>query len=213
MINNTQPKHFCKGFIICLIAFGCLSILVQIQMTMGIDGYFQKMFQDTPHHIRKLFTHMDEVFAPANDLYFAFIISAIILSVSVCKHHFAEGLHATSLLAGSTAIAGAANVILKPVFGRIRPDHSSGFSYPSAHAMLAFAFFVPLFYLLSRHILNRTRRYSIITIGLIPALVIGFSRVYLEKHYVTDIAGGFLLSAAIFFGLLFLNQRLVPLHQ
>lgn len=175
---------------------------------MGIDRYFQEIFQDTPPHMRRLFTHMDKVFAPENDLYFAFIISAVILSVSVYKHNFADGLHATVLLSGSTLIAGVADVILKPVFGRIRPDHSSGFSYPSAHATLAFAFFVPVFYLLSRHIRNRAGRYGIVSLGFMPVLLIGFSRVYLEKHYVTDIAGGYLLGAVIFFGLLILNEML-----
>lgn len=182
-------------------------------MTMGLDSYFQRIFQDTPHHIRKLVTHMDKVFSPENDLYFACIISAVTLSVSVYKHHFADGLHATVLLAGSTSFAAATNAILKPVFGRIRPDHSSGFSYPSTHAMLTFAFFIPLFYLLSCSISNRAGRYSVVILGLIPTFVIGFSRVYLEKHYITDVAGGYLLSAAIFFGLLLLSQYFAPLHR
>lgn len=175
----------------------------------GARQLFPKNFSDTPHYIRKLITHMDKVFSPENDLYFACIISAVTLSVSVYKHHFADGLHATVLLAGSTSFAAGTNTILKPVFGRIRP----GFSYPSTHAMLAFAFFIPLFYLLSCNISNRAGRYSVVILGFIPTFVIGFSRVYLEKHYVTDVAGGYLLSAAIFFGLLLLSQYFAPLHR
>lgn len=211
--NGIQSKHLYKWFIGYLIAFACISILVQSHMMMGLDSYFQRMFRYTPHYTRHMFTQMDKVFSPINDFYFACILSAILLSASVYNHHFVKGLRATVLLAGSTSIAAVANMIFKPIFGRIRPDNSSGFSYPSAHAMLAFSFFVPLFYLLSRNISSRAGRYSVEILGFMPVLFIGFSRVYLEKHYITDIAGGYLLSAAIFCGLLLLNQRLALLKK
>lgn len=90
------------------------------------------------------------------------------------------------------------NVWLKVLFARERPEstvhlvEAYSLSYPSGHAMSAFAFYGFLIYLAWR-LLDKawTKIVATIVCGLI-ILAIGFSRVYLGVHYPSDVIAGFL---------------------
>jgi membrane-associated phospholipid phosphatase len=96
-----------------------------------------------------------------------------------------------------TGVGGAAviNSLLKLIFQRARPDlwepliHEASFSFPSGHAMVSSALACSVVY-----ILWRTRwRWWAIGLGLIYALVIGLTRLYLGVHYPTDVLAGWLV--------------------
>jgi len=98
-------------------------------------------------------------------------------------------------------IAGAEifTAISKIVFHRPRPElaiyleHS--FSFPSGHATIAVAFYGFLIYMLTRHFAKWKTRVNVFFAGLIIILLIGFSRLYLGVHYVSDVWGGYLVGA------------------
>ncbi len=85
---------------------------------------------------------------------------------------------------------------LKELFERTRPTGealtiASGYSMPSGHAMLSMAFYGFLAVLLLR---QRNRPYSWWAAGLLLlVLLIGFSRIYLNVHYLSDVLAGFIL--------------------
>lgn len=74
--------------------------------------------------------------------------------------------------------------IVKTIFSRSRPtDIISGFSFPSTHAVLAFAFA----YILSREEPKLRNWFYIL------ATLISFSRIYLGVHYPLDVVAGALV--------------------
>jgi len=95
-------------------------------------------------------------------------------------------------------------LLLKRLFGRARPETpllfaARGKSFPSGHAMMSVCFYGFLL-----HILLLTASgtglqilFSIVCITLI--LLIGFSRVYLQVHYATDVLAGFIIGSAWLF--------------
>jgi membrane-associated phospholipid phosphatase len=96
--------------------------------------------------------------------------------------------------------AHALNEALKEGFQRARPESvqvltmTNGYSFPSGHTMVAAAFYVFLAYLLWR-LLRGWRRWVSLGGLLSLVVVIGWSRLYLGAHFLTDVVGGFLAGA------------------
>lgn len=99
------------------------------------------------------------------------------------------------------SIAGSVSFTLigKIVFHRARPNVAmyteNSFSFPSGHATIAVAFYGFLTYLLIRNSKKWKYKINIFFAGSITILLIGFSRLYLGVHYVSDVWGGYLVGA------------------
>lgn len=87
----------------------------------------------------------------------------------------------------------------KVVFHRARPNVAiypeNSFSFPSGHATIAIAFYGFLAYILIKNAKQWKRKINIFFTGLILIILIGFSRLYLGVHYVSDVWGGYLAGA------------------
>jgi undecaprenyl-diphosphatase len=84
---------------------------------------------------------------------------------------------------------------LKFLFNRPRPDipllnEVSGFSFPSGHAFMSFAFFGLLIYVIDKQIKNYWIKGILITLFTVIIIIIGMSRIYLRVHYASDVLAG-----------------------
>ena len=80
---------------------------------------------------------------------------------------------------------------------RIRPEAGAltmlDFSFPSGHATISMAMYGYLAYLLVRSTNKKTAHLAILLLAEVLIILIGFSRLYLGVHYVSDIVAGYLV--------------------
>jgi membrane-associated phospholipid phosphatase len=105
--------------------------------------------------------------------------------------------HDAALLVVTLVGAQLLTWILKAIFERPRPSFedpvatANWFSFPSGHALSAVAFYGALAYVFADRLRSpRARLVGFGAVGLLVA-VIGFSRLYLGVHYLTDVLAGY----------------------
>ncbi len=87
------------------------------------------------------------------------------------------------------------NFILKVLFARARPVlwdriiHVGHHSFPSGHAMVSIVVYGYIEYILMKQFPQYEKQISTLTVALITA--IGFSRLYLGVHWLTDVTAGY----------------------
>lgn len=104
----------------------------------------------------------------------------------------------TLAVAWVLAVAGNAllNILLKEIFERARPIHehgvlvADGWSFPSGHSSGSVVAYGMLAYLLTR-LVSADWRLPILMSAVAVAFTTGFSRVFLQVHYVSDVLAGF----------------------
>ena len=105
-----------------------------------------------------------------------------------------------ALLVAGTAGGELLVFILKAIFRRPRPVpifpglSVLGTSFPSAHAFAAFVFYGLVVYMLLGSVRNLQKRFYLVLGGSFVAMLIGFSRIYLGVHWLSDVLGGFALA-------------------
>jgi undecaprenyl-diphosphatase len=101
----------------------------------------------------------------------------------------------------TTVIGGQlTGMIIKRIVERPRPAGglypADSFSFPSGHALIAVAFYGAVLYYIWKNVADKFWRNALLFLGGIIILLIGFSRLYLGVHYLTDVIGGFIFGGA-----------------
>ena len=87
--------------------------------------------------------------------------------------------------------------LLKNIFVRTRPIPSltsmMGYSFPSGHATTSAAFFLLMIYFFKNRFKSRYSRALFIILNVLLFSLVGFSRIYLNMHWTSDVVAGFAL--------------------
>jgi membrane-associated phospholipid phosphatase len=108
------------------------------------------------------------------------------------------------LVAVTMTVGSLAGAFAKVVVQRQRPPAAFALihqpvsrSFPSGHALASILFFTLLAFVLWRTVgTTPRRRFAIVAVCALGALLVGLSRVYLGVHWPTDVVGGWYLGAA-----------------
>ena len=109
----------------------------------------------------------------------------------------APGFLAASSL-GTAALVAAIKLLIarpRPRIGAIVATYG-GYAFPSGHSAQAVAAYAALAFLIARSVGSWRRRVIVWAAAVMLAAVIGFSRLYLGAHWLTDVLGGFALGGA-----------------
>lgn len=123
-----------------------------------------------------------------------FIVGAVVSAIFILRKRF------VALVAFWLVMGGMGMSIRygKNFISRARPSDVAyyeveHFSFPSGHATTALALYGFLAYFLFRHYHKSQNQYAYLWAALVLSIIVGFSRIYLGVHYLSDVLAGFLL--------------------
>ncbi len=194
--NMKRLQEFLEKYLLWIIAFIGL-ILFMIIVVRLRNNTIQSFDSYIYNHIKELISpNMTNIFKVITEFGNVYIMIPVIILILIFsndksfKKYFIYNLISIFIL----------NNILKIIFTRSRPLDinliiETGYSFPSGHSMISFAFYGFLAYFIYHTNLNcYLKILYILLLGLL-VLLIGISRIYLGVHYASDVLGGFAISA------------------
>ena len=141
------------------------------------------------------------------------------LSVLLCLLLLGSGKSWQAMLISSSLLTTIISVhVAKLMFRRPRPSTTellvampSDWSFPSAHTAQATAFFLSVT-LIAFQILHPVWATLVALLSLLIVGIVGYSRIYLQVHYVSDVLAGMVLAALIVSAVRFIIPLLPWLH-
>jgi membrane-associated phospholipid phosphatase len=173
--------------VLCLVGFLGMALIAATQHFSDLDHYTRALVQRTQLPI------MDVAMSGVSSLGADYgVLALITLGVGLLWSRSRRWALALPLLMTGT---GVLQLVAKWAVDRPRPNLAA-WGFPSGHVLSLVVFFGLMVYLLA--IFAQTRRSRWLGYGGCVAIVlaVAFSRLYLEAHWVSDVAGGFTLGIA-----------------
>ena len=187
-----------------LITTGCSCLFMALVVGILIGGplvRFDRSTADTLHTYAYGASdltnslHIVGILGSLEALALVSLLVAVVLLVQRCWSSLAAWL--VAVLGGE-----ALNLLLKDLFARPRPHFErpllveTSYSFPSGQAMESLVVYGMLAYFAVLTFRGRGKRAGSVVGAAVLVILIGFSRVYLGAHYVSDVIGGFAAGGA-----------------
>jgi len=139
------------------------------------------------------FTQIAKLIHYGFDTIALFIITLLIAVYLLYKHYRTDALLLVGAMLGDFVIV----AIVKRLIHSARPLNGiiqeAGFSFPSGHAMAAVVLLGLLTYFIWQHFKSRNVKILSGVLFILISLVVGFSRIYLNVHWLSDVVGAYAL--------------------
>lgn len=205
MLSNMRKKCLLVGIIIM-----SLLLLVWTVMTDGWIVPIDVRIEYWLYASRSLSWNQFFTFVTAFGNWKFVGLSTLLITALFASHgrkHNAFALLTT--LIGAEATAGISKLILeRPRPMGIGVFNETSFSFPSGHATVALAFYGFLGYLLWRKKKQPLEKRVVLILTTLVILLVGFSRLYLGLHYLSDVIGGYLISTIwLLIGIIIMKRK------
>ncbi|MFA6407439.1 MAG: LssY C-terminal domain-containing protein [Candidatus Paceibacterota bacterium] len=187
-------------------------------LDIAIDVLFLDPFVNADRRIMNLVAALRNIPAAENFLFFTSLGNwEVVISLSMAAFLILllfKKKNAALVFAGSVISGAGFTYFLKLIVHRIRPGiafsmiEQGGYSFPSGHAIIAFALYGMLGYFVMRVVKHRFLKILMVLATLTFVVLIGLSRVYLGVHWISDVvAGWFLGFSVLVFWITFFKER------
>jgi membrane-associated phospholipid phosphatase len=176
-------------FLLCLLVFSFMAREVFVHQDKGLDTALFAFAASHRSDNMTLLMRFFSFFASAEYLLVA--PALLVLGMAWFRRLRWYALKVLVISFTSTML----NQLLKRLFERPRPETAmldqSGLSFPSGHAMIGGSFYGLLIYIIWREVENPFWRWLWVGLLTLLLLLIGYSRIYLNVHYATDVLAGY----------------------
>ena len=188
-------KEFINKYLIWIILILCLFLFLYIIKLINADSI--STFDNF------IYNHVKKLINPNTTKFFKIVTElgnyTVMVPIIIIFYLFNKDKSFNRYFTINLISVFASNFIVKSIIRRDRPIDinliiENGFSFPSGHSMVSFAFYGFLIYYLYHTDLKKPLKYSLMIFLSFIILLIGLSRIYLGVHYASDVIGGFLLA-------------------
>ncbi|MCH7850609.1 MAG: phosphatase PAP2 family protein [Nanoarchaeota archaeon] len=169
---------------------------------MTIDTKTYTLMKSIENPVLTTFSKLIDILTDPNYLL------VILIGIAAYLYIVKKDKRKSIFLVASTAITSISILALKEIFQRPRPLNSiieaTSFSFPSGHATLIIFFLGILIYLFA----NKNLRKKSILIATPIILLVAFSRIYLQVHYLTDVLAGLVLGGLILALTIYIDKKI-----
>lgn len=192
----TRPRAFWPCVIVSIVCFGLFAgIAMQVERENGLTQSDNRIAEDlrdhagaTPHLVTA-----SKVLSFLGSWRTLVPIGLLVAGLLIRQRQYATSV----VWVVALGLGALMNWLIKQGFQRPRPFASpdDDWSFPSGHSMNSFIYYGLLSYMLVLVIPRRWLKFAAATSLLGLVVLIGFSRMYLTRHYLSDVLGGFAFGA------------------
>jgi undecaprenyl-diphosphatase len=188
VVRRGKPRRLLSGALVSLVGYVALAVFAAQQQLFALDygthAWVLLLRHEAPNLPMEVVTRLGDRVG---------VVLLIAIGMAVLwrvNRRWAVALPV--LMAG----AGALQWIAKAAAGRPRPNLAP-WGFPSGHVLSLVVFFGLMAYLIAMAS-SRRRRWRVLAclVAAVPVVVVAFSRLYLDKHWLSDLVGGFTIGAA-----------------